>query len=158
MKKSLIIPLAMLLAVTPAFARWELDDDSDDQSFLFIASQIDTTDTVEIQVACDELMAGDILFSIFTGVDPGKSKDSSPPVLVTVAFGSVIHADLDGTVVDIEGERILDISEADEPAVRQIAEAIRKGKEMTVSYLDVSWTVPPDAAAEALPGIFDRCP
>lgn len=157
MKKPLLISLAMLVAVTPAFARWELDDDSDDQGYLFVASQVDTTDTIEIQVACDELMAGDILFSVFTGIDPGKSKDSSPPVPVTVAFGSVVHADLEGTVVDIVGERILDISEADEPAVRQIAEAIRKGKEMTVSYLDVSWTVPGEAASETLPGILDRC-
>lgn len=158
MKKSLIISLALLVSATPAFARWELDDDSDNQGYLFVASQIDTTDTVEIQVVCDELREGNILFSIFTGVDPGKSKAFSPPVPVTVAFGSVVHADLEGTVVDIEGERILDISEADEPAVRQIAQAIRKGKDMTVSYQDVSWTVPAEAASEVLPGIFEHCP
>ena len=158
MKKSLLVSLALLLAVNPAFARWEFDDDSNDIGDLFIASQVDTTKTIEVQVLCDELLDGALLFSVFTGIDPGKRKDTSPPVPVTVSFGSVVYADLQGKVVDIEGERILDISEADESEVRAIAHAIRKGKEMSIAYLDENWTVPGQDAPDVLAKILERCP
>ena len=158
MKKTLLVPLALLLAVTPAFARWEFADDSNDSGDLFVASQIDTTNTIEVQVLCDEALDGKLLFSIFTGIDPGKRKDFSPPVPVTVAFGSVVYAGLEGTVVDIEDERILDISEADESDVRNIAHAIRKGKEMSVAYLGEHFTVPAQDAPDVLAKILERCP
>lgn len=158
MKRLLLVPLTVFVAATPALALWELDDASDDMGYLLIASQIDTTDTIEIQLACDEILEGDLLFSIFTGIDPGKTKDSMPPVPVTVEFGAVSFPDLTGKIVDIEGERILDISEAVDPEVKQIAQAVRKGKEMTVSFLDTEWLVPAENAADILPGVFERCP
>lgn len=152
-----ITTLAVLLMVSPAAAEWQLDDESDGAGVYLVASQIDDTDTIEVQVICDAARQGKLLFSVFTGVPTKDNKDVQFTLPVTVAFGSVSF-DLDAEVVDNSDERILDISEADFSEVRAIAAGIRKGKAMTVSYRDDVWELPANNAAQTLAPVLEECP
>ncbi|KKB78037.1 hypothetical protein VW35_13080 [Devosia soli] len=148
----------MLVTVSPAFARWQVDDESDGGGFLFIASQVDETDTIEVQLVCDEMREGKLLFSVFTGTEMAKQKYAIPAVPITVRFGAVAFENLEGEVVGNDVERILDVSEVDEPRVRDLAAAMRKGKDMTLTYRDEEWLLTGENAAASLDTIFEHCP
>jgi len=157
MRRWMIALSAMALMAGPAAARWQVDDNSDSAGFLFVASQVDETDTIEVQVICDIAREGKLLFSVFTGTEMGKEKYAIPSVPITVEFGAVSYG-VEGEVVDNDVERILDVAEADDAQVRKIASAIRKGKDMVVSYREEEWILPGENAAASLDTIFEYCP
>lgn len=158
MHKTALVLSATLAMVSPALALWQVDDESDDQGFLFIASQVDDTDTIEVQLACDEFREGALLFSVFTGIPLEKQKHSMPDMPISVRFGNVAYDDLMAEVVDLDTERILDVSEESHPEVRQIAHAIAKGKEMVVTYRDDRWVLNGDNAAPSMIPVLKNCP
>ncbi|KQN73959.1 hypothetical protein [Devosia sp. Leaf64] len=158
MRKTVLAIAATVAMVSPAFAVWQVDDESDDQGFLFIASQVDETDTIEVQLICDEFREGALLFSVFTGIPLEKQKHSMPDAPIAVRFGNVAFDDLMAEVVDLDTERVLDVSESDHPEVRQIAHAIAKGKEMVVTYRDEQWVLAGDNASPSVGPILENCP
>lgn len=158
MRKTAIIMSTLLATASPAFALWQVDDESDAHDALFIASQIDETDTIEVQVICDEATDTGLLFSVFTGIALEKLKHSMPDTPISVRFGNVAFENLAAKVVDLDTERILDLSEDIHPEVREIAHAIAKGKAMVVTYRDNEWVLPGDNARESIGPVLENCP
>lgn len=156
MHKLLLVPFALILMSGSAFAQWEIDDVSDEQGYLYVAYNVDRTDTIEVQLSCDELLDGHMLLTIFTGDDLGKSKGDA--VLLTAEIGEERFEDLVGETVDIEGEKVLDFSEGQNASIRDLASAIGEGDDLVVSYEGDDWTIPGTDAAEAIRPIFKHCP
>lgn len=153
-----IIVLAMLVPMGGAFANWEVEDLTDEQGELFVAFAVDETDTIEIQMTCDELLDRELLLSVYTGVDADQKKALPEPVSVSFTVGAVPFGSFSGKVTEIEGEKVIDMSEADHAQIRDLAQAMAKGKTVTLSYADTVWTVPGTDSSSALPVIFEHCP
>lgn len=160
-----ILAMATLLALagtTAAMAQvadpWIVDDATDEQGKYFIAHAVDRTDTVELQVACDELLDGDLLISLFTAVPHRASKGLPPDIDVVFSFGGVAMEPMTATYVPVEDELVLDMAESDAPHLREVVAAIGKSKPLMVSYGDTDWVFANVDAGPAMAQITDECP
>lgn len=153
-----ILTLAMLMPMVGAHANWEVEDASDVQGELFVAFAVDETDTIEVQISCDALLDYDLQFSIFTGIGVDQKKALPEPVSVSLTLGTTRYDDIGGSVTEVEDEKVIDISASAFPQIREMAGAVAKGKDFSLAYGDMVWTVPGTGGAGAMPMIFEHCP
>lgn len=161
MKVFSTVALLMLAGTATATAQvadpWLVDDASDDQGKYFIAHAVDRTDTVELQVTCDELLDGDLLISLFTAV-PERWSKQLPPVDVVFSFGATVMDPLPGVYVPVEGELVIDMVESDADHLRDVVAAIGKSKPLMVSYSGKDWVFANVEAGPAMAQITEECP
>jgi hypothetical protein len=159
MRKLVLGALFAAFGTVGAQADWKVDDESDRSGVFIVAYSVDATDTVELQVICDEAYDGQLVISFFTGDFSADAGKRPSPVDFAVRFGATeLGEPMTGNFFDADGELIIDIYEDDEPGMRDIVAAMAKGKPMTISYRDKSWAFANRHAGRALATVTEGCP